>query len=198
MQSHVSGGRYNFCQQLFTQRICLAFAKRRLCLIAAVLIALPVSVRAQNIQSKTTQATIDRGSDRVPTVKPPRKHRLAQAETAAPSNITGVKLNRGANGLEVVLETAGTIGTLTPQSIGNLRYFDIPNATISQPFQAANPAPGVSSVSVTQTNSGYVRVSVIGTNGAPPATVIAGVAGENPPVAQTAEPELEIDRKSVV
>lgn len=97
------------------------------------------------------------------------------------------------NGIEVVLETAGKIGTLTPQAIGNLLYFDIPNATLSQPFQAANPAPGVGNVSVTQINPSYVRVSVIGTNGAPQATVIASEAGATPPVAQTTEPELEIN-----
>ncbi|MCY7338077.1 MAG: TonB-dependent siderophore receptor [Chamaesiphon sp.] len=185
MQGDTSGGRYNFCQQLFAQRICLA--------IAAVLIALPTSVRAQNIQGATSQTASSQSSNRGRDILPTIKKLLAQA-TTAPLNITGIKLNQGVNGIEVVLETAGKIGTLTPQSIGNLLYFDIPNATLSQPFQAVNPAPGVGNVSVIQLNPSYVRVSVIGTNGAPQATVIASEAGANsPPVAQTAEPELEIN-----
>jgi iron complex outermembrane recepter protein len=193
MQDHTSSGRYNFCQQLFVQRICLAFAKRRLCLIAAVIIALPIRVQAQTIQSATSQTAINPNNNLGRKNLPTSKKLLAQAATA-PLNITGIKLNRGANGIEVVLETAGKIGTLTPQSIGNLRYFDIPNATLSQPFQATNPAPGVGSVSVTQINPSYVRVAILGTNGAPQATVIASEAGANsPPVAQTAEPELEIN-----
>ena len=185
MQGDTSGGRYNFCQQLFAQRICLA--------IAAVLIALPTSVRAQNIQGATSQTASSQSSNRGRDILPTIKKLLAQA-AIAPLNITGIKLNQGVNGIEVVLETAGKIGTLTPQSIGNLLYFDIPNATLSQPFQAVNPAPGVGNVSVVQLNPSYVRVSVIGTNGAPQATVIASEAGANsPPVAQTAEPELEIN-----
>jgi iron complex outermembrane recepter protein len=185
MQTNNSSSKYHFCQQLCLQQICLAFA--------AVIIALPVGVQAQTIPGATSQRAVDRhnnlGRKNLPTIK----KLLAQAATA-PLNITGIKLNRGANGIEVVLETAGTIGTLTPQSIGNLLYFDIPNATLSQPFQAANPAPGVGNVSVTQINPSSVRVAVTGTNGAPQATVIASEAGANsPPVAQTAESELEIN-----
>jgi iron complex outermembrane recepter protein len=189
MQANNSSGKYRFCQQLFIQRLCLAFA--------AAIVAFPVRVQAQNTPGATSQAAREQGSnsDRGRKNLPIIKKLLTQAQTdTAPLNITGIKVNRGANGIEVVLETAGKIGTLTPQSIGNLLYFDIPNATISQSFQAANPAPGVGNVSVTQLNSGYVRVAIIGTNGAPQATVIASEAGANPPpVAQTAEPELEIN-----
>jgi iron complex outermembrane recepter protein len=92
------------------------------------------------------------------------------------------------------LETAGKIGTLTPQSSGNRLYFDIPNATLSQPFKAVNPSPDVGSVSVTQINPNSVRVAIVGTNGVPPATVIASKAGANsPPVAQAAQSEIEIN-----
>jgi iron complex outermembrane receptor protein len=201
MQANNSSGKYRFCQQLCLQQICLAFA--------AVIIALPVRVQAQAIAGATSQTTIVGVGEAFASAKASPlgnrhnnsgrknlqivKKLLAQA-APAPLNITGVKLNRGASGIEVVLETAGTIGTLTPQAIGNLLYFDIPNATIVQPFQAANPAPGVGNVTVTQLNSSSVRVAITGTNGAPQATVIANEAGANPPpVAQTAEPELEIN-----
>ncbi len=209
MQGNNSSGKYRFCQQLCLQQICLAFA--------AVIVALPVGVQAQTTPGTTSQtASVGVGeASRSRSVSERReasplgnrdrnlsrknlpivKKLLAQAQTdTAPLNITGIKVNRGANGIEVVLETAGTLGTLTPQSTGNLLYFDIPNATIAQPFQAANPASGVSSISVTQLNPSYVRVAVIGTNGAPQATVIASQAGANsPPVAQTTDPDIEIN-----
>ncbi|WP_310413226.1 TonB-dependent receptor plug domain-containing protein, partial [Chamaesiphon sp. OTE_8_metabat_110] len=181
MQANNSSGKYCFCQQLCLQQICLAFA--------AVIIALPVRVQAQTIAGATSQATtetLDRKN--LPLVK----KLLAQA-APAPLNITGIKLNPQNNGIEVVLETAGTLAAPAPQIVGNLLYFDIPNATIVQPFQAANPAPGVGNVTVTQLNPSFVRVTVTGTNGAPQATVIASEAGATPPVAQTAEPELEIN-----
>jgi iron complex outermembrane recepter protein len=185
MQCNNSSGKYRFCQ-LCIQQICLAFA--------AVIVALPVGVQAQTTPSAIGQTARDRhnnnlGRKNLPIVK----KLIAQAETA-PLNITGIKLNRGANGIEVVLETAGKLDPVTPQTIGNLLYFDIPNATISRSFQAANPAPGVGNVTVTQLNSSYVRVTVFGTNAVPQATVIASQAGANsPPTAQTAEPELEIN-----
>jgi iron complex outermembrane recepter protein len=193
MQTNNSSGKDRFGQQLFLQQICLAFA--------AVIIALPVGIQAQTLPGVNSQRAVvgkasplgnrhnNSGRKNLPTIK----KLLAQA-AIAPLNITGIKLNRDANGIEVVLETAGTIGTLTPQSSGNLLYFDIPNATLSQPFKAIDPAPGVGSVSVTQLNASYVRVAVIGTNGTPQATVIAGVAGANPdPIAQTSGSEIEIN-----
>ncbi len=184
MQANNSSGKYRFCQQLCLQQICLAFA--------AVIIALPVRVQAQPIAGAGSQTASERTNNSGRKNLPIVKKLLAQA-APAPLNITGVKLNPQNNGIEVILETTGTLAAPAPQIVGNLRYFDLPNATIVQPFQAANPAPGVGNVSVTQLNSSYVRVTVTGTNGAPQATVIASEAGATPPVAQTAEPELEIN-----
>ncbi|WP_310426604.1 TonB-dependent siderophore receptor [Chamaesiphon sp. VAR_48_metabat_135_sub] len=193
MQTNNSSGKYRFCQQLCIQQICLAFA--------AVIIALPIGVQAQTLPGATSQRAVvgeasplgnrhnHLGRKNLPTIK----KLLAQA-AIAPLNITGIKLNSKNNGIEVILETAGTLTAPAPQIVGNLLYFDIPNATLSQQFQAANPAPGVGNVSVTQINSSYVRVTVIGTNGAPQATVIASEAGANDsPVAQTNAPEIEIN-----
>jgi iron complex outermembrane recepter protein len=185
MQSNNSTGKYRFCQQLCLQQICLAFA--------AVIVALPVRVQAQTSQGTTSQTGIQRNHHLSRKNLPTIKKLLAQAATA-PLNITGIKLNPKNNGVEVILETAGTLVAPAPQIVGNLLYFDLPNATLSQAFKAANPAPGVGRVSVTQINSSYVRVAVIGTNGAPQATVIASEAGANsPPVAQASESEIEIN-----
>ena len=153
-----------------------------LCLaVAAIVLLLPMAARAQTSGRSPSQTTLI-------------KSKLLVQSINTPLNISGVKLNSGANGLEVILETTNKISTPAPRSIGNLLYYDIPNATLSQSFKAVNPAPGVSSASVTQIDSGYVRVSVIGTSGIPQATVIASEPGANPaPVAQTTEPELEIN-----
>ncbi len=225
MQRNNSIGKYCFSQQLCIQQICLALAKHRLYLIAAVIIALPVRVQAQTIQGATKQTatlhsrlllgagsplvessaqlTMETRQDRrgsandrhnnldrknLPTIK----KLLAQA-TTAPLNITGIKLNPRGSSIEVVLETAGTIAAPTPNIIGKVLSFDLQNATIAQPFRAVNPAQGIESVSVTQTGFGYVRITVVGSTTTPQATVIAGAASTNPePIAQTAEPELEI------
>ncbi|WP_310426605.1 TonB-dependent siderophore receptor [Chamaesiphon sp. VAR_48_metabat_135_sub] len=158
--------------------------------ILAIAIAIPASARS------LTANNADRSSN--PNATSITTHRstrqvLAQADSNRAS-ITGIKLNAKDNGIEVVLETAGTISAPAPKIIGNLLYFDLPNAIIAQPFRAANPAKGIESVSVTQVDSGYIRVTVVGSTGTPQATVIAGAAGTNPePVAQKNEPELEIN-----
>ncbi|WP_310483979.1 TonB-dependent siderophore receptor [Chamaesiphon sp. VAR_48_metabat_403] len=183
MQIQFAWRRHNFRQYIWSESLSFRLGLA----VAAVLIALPLQVQAQNIDrsssSNTTSITNVRNSRQL----------LAQADSAS-LNITGIKLNPRGSGIEVFLETAGKIAAPAPQIVGNLLYFDLPNATIAQPFRAANPTEGIESVSVTQMNSGYVRITVIGTNGAPQATVIAGVAGANPdPVAQTGEPEIEIN-----
>jgi iron complex outermembrane recepter protein len=183
MQIKVIWRKHNFRQYLWSESLSFRLGLA----VAAILIAIPLQVRATNIDRSSSSDTTN-----IRTVRNSQQL-LAQADSA-PLNITGIKLNPKNSGIEVILETAGTLAAPAPQIVGNLLYFDIPNATISQPFQAANPAPGVGSVSVTQINPSFVRVAVIGTNGAPQATVIAGVAGANPePIAQTNEPELEVN-----
>ncbi len=183
MQIQFAWGRRSFRQYIWSESLSFRLGLA----VAAILVALPLPVRATNIDrvskyNGTTTITL-RNSRQL----------LAQADSA-PLNITGIKLNPRGSGIEVFLETAGSIAAPAPKIIGNLLYFDIPNATISQPFQSVNPAPGVGSVSVTQIDSGYVRITVIGSSSTPQATVIAGAAGTNPePVAQTNEPELEIN-----
>ena len=182
MQIKFAWNRHSFRQYIWSESLSFRLGIA----VVAIVVAIPIQVQAKNIDlssnSNTTNITTLRNS-----------RQLAQAD-GVPLNITGVKLNPRGSGIEVFLETAGSIASPSPKIIGNLLYFDIPNATIAQPFQAANPAPGVGSVSVTQIDSGNVRVAIIGSSGTPQATVIAGVAGTNPePVAQTGEPELEIN-----
>lgn len=163
--------------------------------VAVVLIALPLQVQAQNVDRVASPAENRVSNSIVTNTTTLRNSRqLITQANSTPLNITGIKLNLRGNSIEVVLETAGTISAPAPKVIGNLLYFDLPNATINKTFRAANPAQGIESVSVTQIDSGHVRVTVIGSGNTPEATVIAGAAGTNPePVAETNEPELEIN-----
>ena len=191
MRNAVSGSRDIDARRSVVDWLCLC--------IVTVPLVLPLTVRAQAQDNPIARSTISQDNNQE-VISFTNKQLLTQTATATatPSpQIKGVKLNIKPEGIEVVLETADKIGTLTPQSIDNRLYFDLP-ATLSfkdnQPFQAIDPAPGIKSVSVTQIDAGNVRVTIVGTNGIPQATVVAGEAGANPPsVAQTVEPELEIN-----
>ena len=68
-------------------------------------------------------------------------------------SITGVNLNVENQGVRVILETpTGNLTVPTPQTLGKLVYFDIPNAKLSLPnakeFQVESPAKGIANVSV--------------------------------------------------
>jgi iron complex outermembrane receptor protein len=121
---------------------------------------------------------------------------LAQNSTS-PVQITGVKLNPTANGIEVTLETAsGSIVPPAAQTSGKLLYFDIPNAKLMLPqsdrFVAENPAEGVANVSVSQANDSYVRVIVTGVNALPQASLVSqNVDAKLNPVAQADDDEEE-------
>jgi iron complex outermembrane recepter protein len=101
---------------------------------------------------------------------------LAQEAIATIVKITGVKINSTDAGLEVVLESdlASTTVPMT-RSEGNTFIAEVKNAVLALPegpgFNAANPAVGVTSVNVTQLNAKTVRVSVVGEQAAPTATV---------------------------
>ncbi|TYQ29828.1 TonB-dependent receptor [Pseudanabaena sp. UWO310] len=100
---------------------------------------------------------------------------LAQASTN-PVQITGVKVNPTADGIEVILETStGNLVAPVAKTSGKLVYFDIPNAKLSlssgDRFVVENPAKGIVSVSVSQANASYVRAIVTGVSAVPKATV---------------------------
>ncbi|ELS31790.1 MULTISPECIES: TonB-dependent receptor [Pseudanabaena] len=125
---------------------------------------------------------------------------LAQASTN-PVQITGVKVNPTADGLEVILETStGNLVAPVAKTSGKLVYFDIPNAKLSlssgDRFVLENPAKGIVSVSVSQANASYVRAIVTGVSAVPKATV--SFSNPTSPVAQKpdeGEEEVQVTGK---
>jgi iron complex outermembrane recepter protein len=102
------------------------------------------------------------------------KEWLSQAP--APIRITGVKLNPTDAGLEVILETeTGTTIQPVTRTEGNILIAEISNATLalsSGPgFTANQPVAGVATVNVTQADAQTVRVSIVGTETVPTASV---------------------------
>jgi iron complex outermembrane receptor protein len=122
---------------------------------------------------------------------------LAQEATSRVVKITGVKLNPTDVGLEVVLESdlASTVVPVT-RTEGNISIAELKNAVLALPegsgFQAANPAAGITSVSVTQVNETTVEVSVIGAEKVPAATVRVTEATTAPAQTESEEGEEEI------
>jgi iron complex outermembrane recepter protein len=136
----------------------------------SLVVAVPVGAREVKVQNS------------------PQVTRSAQA-TPNRLNVTGVKLNPTATGIEVILTTP-TVNITAPaaQTQGNTVYFALPNATLSltdgKEFRVENPVPGIANIAVTQVTQNSVRVIVTGTNSLPNATLA---------LAQEAiEPELEI------
>nr|WP_238393096.1 type IV pilus secretin family protein [Myxacorys almedinensis] len=88
---------------------------------------------------------------------------------AAPTQVSNVKLNPTGSGVDVVLETQG--GNKAPQVFnvnrGNTWTAYVFNAQIARPFQQANPAPGIASVSVSSMGGNGVQVVVVGQGGVP-------------------------------
>ncbi len=85
--------------------------------------------------------------------------------------VTGVRLNPAAKGMDIVLQTQA--GTKPPQVFntnrGNTWTALVFNTKLAnnQPYQQNNPAPGISSIAVTSAGKDGVQVTVVG-NGAPP------------------------------
>jgi type IV pilus assembly protein PilQ len=110
-----------------------------------------------------------------------------QPAAAAPAQVSNVRLNPTRSGVDVVLETAG--GDRAPQVFnvnrGNTWTAYVFNTNIPQPFQQNNPAPGISSVSVSAIAGNGVQVVVVGEAAAPSGQVSSRNAqGGGTPVAQ--------------
>jgi iron complex outermembrane receptor protein len=110
------------------------------------------------------------------------------APTANPTNpeivqVIQVRLNRQPNGLlEVVLETAD--GKLLPVSFreeNETLIADIPNATLVLPegrsVAAKNPAAGIASVTIVPVEPSGIRVTIVGVDTVPTATVVPSDRG---------------------
>ncbi len=94
--------------------------------------------------------------------------------------ITSIKLNPTATELEILLETADSqalqVDASKFVSEGNALVAEIPNAVLALPegqaFQAENPSPDITKVTVEQQSPTSIRISVIGNNALPTTDVI--------------------------
>jgi type IV pilus assembly protein PilQ len=96
----------------------------------------------------------------------------SQPVWAQATQVTGVQLNQTDAGLELVLQTQnGDRPQIFTVTRGNSLVADVINSQLQLPegngFLQNNPAPGISSVMVTQLDANSVRVTVNGDAGAP-------------------------------
>ncbi len=96
--------------------------------------------------------------------------------------VTGVRLNPTANGLEVILETASRASPQVNTSSDNQTLLiDLSNAQLNLPesreFRSENPVEGITSVTVTSLSANSIRVTVTGDRAVPKAQVIPSPQG---------------------
>ena len=117
------------------------------------------------------------------------------------TEVTGVRLNRTEQGLEIILETlAGEqlVPLIFPE--GNNLVIEILDATLvpSDEFSEINPAPGIREVSVTEVDESSIRITITGEDQAPSAEVVPSrqnlVLSVSPEgTTATSEPDEEIE-----
>jgi type IV pilus assembly protein PilQ len=100
---------------------------------------------------------------------------------ASMTSITGIRLNPTATGLDLVLDTSGAdTSNIFTVSQGNTLRADITRAQLNLPegesFRQANPAPGISEVTVIPLDANSVRVTINGTS-QPPTGDVASAGG---------------------
>jgi iron complex outermembrane recepter protein len=159
------------------------------CLLIQPVVANELEKRANNSQLEILAKPSTRAADL-----------LAQETISRVVKIVGVKLNPTNTGLEVVLESDATTAQPITRTEGNILVTDIDNAVLALPegsgFQADSPAAGIASVSVMQLDEKTVRVSVVGEQTVPTATVKLNLpATAQVPVTQEA---IEEDEEEVV
>ncbi|WP_373536505.1 AMIN domain-containing protein [Microcoleus sp.] len=109
---------------------------------------------------------------------------IAQAPvSAAPTQVTGVQVSQANNGVNIVLATEkGDRPQVFAINSGNTYQATITNTKLrlsqGNSFRQDNPAPGISSVEITQIEANSIRVVVAGTNGVPNGQVMPG-QGQN-------------------
>lgn len=105
---------------------------------------------------------------------------IAQAPVlAAPTQVTGVQVSQANNGVNIVLATQkGDRPQVFAINNGNTYQATIINTQLRLPqgnsFRQDNPAPGISSVQVSQVDANSIRVVVAGTNGVPNGQIVPG------------------------
>lgn len=105
---------------------------------------------------------------------------VAQAPVlAVPTQVTGVQVSQGNNGVNIVLATEkGDRPQVFAINNGNTYQATIINTQLRLPqgnsFRQDNPAPGISSVEISQVEANSIRVVVAGTNGVPNGQIVPG------------------------
>jgi type IV pilus assembly protein PilQ len=99
--------------------------------------------------------------------------------SAAPTQVTGVQVSQGNNGVNIVLATEkGDRPQVFAINSGNTYQATIINTQLRLPqgnsFRQDNPAPGISSVEISQVETNSIRVVVAGTSGVPNGQVMPG------------------------
>jgi iron complex outermembrane recepter protein len=102
------------------------------------------------------------------------KEWMAQVE-AKIVQVTGVRVDRTDQGLQIILETAsGQTLAATQQAEGNTLILTVPNAVIGEARSFEKPVEGIDRVSVTQADATTIRISITGLNDLPNAEVVPG------------------------
>jgi iron complex outermembrane receptor protein len=139
---------------------------------------------------------------KVASVKEPENYSTSATQLLAQSNntkVTGVQVNTTDKGIEVILKSTN-IEALQPvnKSQGNDFIVEIPNAVLSLDkatnFNKANPAPGITSISVIQANANTIKLTVTGEKGLPTAELFddnEGLIFELVPVASATKPQQQ-------
>ncbi|MEG4816508.1 AMIN domain-containing protein [Microcoleus sp. K5-D4] len=105
---------------------------------------------------------------------------IAQAPVlAVPTQVTGVQVSQGNNGVNIVMATEkGDRPQVFAINNGNTYQATIINTQLRLPqgnsFRQDNPAPGISSVEITQVEANSIRVVVAGSNGVPNGQIVPG------------------------
>lgn len=94
---------------------------------------------------------------------------VAQPAWAAPTQITGVRINPTSTGIDLILETqAGDRPQVFAVPRGNSWVADVINAQLRVPegttFTRTNPAPGIASISIAPLDTNSVRVTITATD----------------------------------
>lgn len=117
---------------------------------------------------------------------------IAQPARAA-VQVTGVRINPTASGIEIILETAdGEIPQIYSGSFGETFFADIINTQLRLPqdnrFQQANPSENIASVTVEQRTNNTIRVTVVGRTDVPTVQVNSSSGGLVLSVADSSAP----------
>ncbi|MEG5032981.1 AMIN domain-containing protein [Microcoleus sp. AT3-D2] len=105
---------------------------------------------------------------------------IAQAPVlAVPTQVTGVQVSQANNGINIVMATEkGDRPQVFAINNGNTYQATIINTQLRLPqgnsFRQDNPAPGISSVEISQVEANSIRVVVAGTNGVPNGQIVPG------------------------